>query len=106
MKFAVLGIPEEERDEVFDLLDTGSGEISIDMFAAGLRDMQGDAKAKDSFTICKKVSHINKALGNLSVRLKKQQESADDLRTEINEGHRQIGGMMVELRDVMGHLAK
>lgn len=104
-KFTVLGIPKEERNEVFDLLDTGSGEISIEMFAQGLRDMQGDAKAKDSFTICKKVSHINKNLGNLSVRLKRQQENADELRKEIHEAHRQMGGLMVELRDVMQFLA-
>lgn len=104
-KFTTLGIPPEERDEVFDLLDTGSGEISIEMFAAGLRDMQGDAKAKDSFTICKKVSHINKNLGNLSVRLKRQQENADELRKEINEAHRQMGGLMIELREVMQFLA-
>jgi len=103
-KFAVLGVPENERDEVFDLLDTGSGEISIDMFAAGLRDMQGDAKAKDSFTICKKVSHINKNLGNLSVRLKRQQENADELRKEITEAHRQMGGLLVELKEVMKFL--
>lgn len=104
-KFTLLGIPEDERNEVFDLLDTGSGEISIEMFAQGLRDMQGDAKAKDSFTICKKVSHINKNLGNLSVRLKRQQENADELRKEINEAHRQMGGLLVELREVMHFLA-
>jgi len=104
-KFEILGIAADERWEVFDLLDTGSGEVGVEQFAAGLRDMQGDAKAKDSFTICKKVAHINKALGNLSVRLKRQQESADDLRVEINEAHRQMGGMLVELRDVMQYLA-
>lgn len=104
-KFEILGISIDEREEVFDLLDTGSGEIGVEHFAAGLRDLQGDAKAKDSFTICKKVAHINKNLGNLSVRLKRQQESADDLRQEINEAHRQMGGMLVELRDVMQYLA-
>jgi voltage-gated sodium channel len=104
-KFQILGISEEEQDEVFDILDTGNGEIGIEQFAAGLRDMQGDAKAKDSFTICKKVAHINKHLGNLSVRLKRQQESADELRAEINEAHRQMGGMIVEMRDVMQYLA-
>lgn len=99
------GGPPDECDEIFDLLDTGSGEVGVQHFAAGLRDMQGDAKAKDSFTICKKVAHINKNLGNLSVRLKRQQETADELRSEITEAHRQMGGMLVELRDVMQYLA-
>jgi len=104
-KFELLGIAEDERDEIFDLLDTGSGEISVEMFAQGLRDMQGEAKAKDSFTICKKVDHINKNLGNLSVRLKRQQESAEELKREINEAHRQMGGLLVEMKEVMGFLA-
>jgi len=103
-KFEILGISPDEQDEVFDLLDTGSGEIGVEQFAAGLRDLQGEAKAKDSFTICKKAAHINKNLGNLSVRLKRQQESADELRVEINEAHRQMGGMLVELREVMKFL--
>lgn len=104
-KFEILGFSsKEERDEVFDLLDTGSGEIGVEQFAMGLRDMQGDAKAKDSFTICKKVTHINNWLGNLSVRLKRQQEAADELRDDIAEAHRQMGGMMIELRDVMKFL--
>lgn len=104
IKFDLLGIGVDEREEVFDLLDTGNGEITVEQFANGLRDMQGEAKAKDSFTICKKVSHINKNLGNLSVRLKRQQESADELRQEITEAHRQMGGMMIELREVMSFL--
>lgn len=103
-KFELLGISADEQDEVFDLLDTGSGEIGVEQFAAGLRDLQGEAKAKDSFTICKKAAHINKNLGNLSVRLKRQQESADELRVEITEAHRQMGGLLVELRDVMKFL--
>merc|ERR1719482_2571364 len=58
-KFQLLGINEEEREEIWNILDTGDGQINVDGFAEGLRLMQGGAKAKDSFTIVKYVQHIN-----------------------------------------------
>lgn len=107
MKFEILQIPENEREELFYLLaDVGENpQVSVDAFAGGLRDMQGDAKAKDSFTILKKVYHTNIKLGNLSTRLKQQQSQADELQNEIQELHRQIGGFLMEVREVMSYLA-
>mmetsp|Transcript_40414 Transcript_40414/g.66907 ORF Transcript_40414/g.66907 Transcript_40414/m.66907 type:complete len:347 (-) Transcript_40414:48-1088(-) len=105
VKFDILQIGENEREELFDLLSGPDGEVSVDGFAGGLRDMQGDAKAKDSFTILKKCGHMNTRLGNLSLRLKQQQAMADGLREEVAELHRQVGGFLVEVREVMSYLA-
>jgi hypothetical protein len=102
--FEHLGISNNEREEIFELLDVNGKGVNVDKFASGLRDMQGDAKAKDSFTICKKIGHLNNRLNNLSTKLKKQQAIADELQLEIQEAHRQMGGMLLDLRQVMSYL--
>jgi len=105
-KFNILGINEDEREEVWNILDTGDGQINVDAFAEGLRLMQGGAKAKDSFTIVKYVQHANTKLSALTRDLEARRSYADEVRRECEIVHRQLGGAildMAEFVDLIGH---
>lgn len=104
-KFDTLQIAPAEVEEIWHILDTGSGEITVDEFAHGLQALQGTAKAKDSFSICKRNQHLNKRVEKLTDRVAKQQAQAEHLRLEAARAHRLMGGVMLELKDFVEALA-
>lgn len=59
-KFVTLEI--ENAEELWHLIDTGTGEIAVHQFAQGLRIISEETKAKDVFA-------INRRVGNAAHRL-------------------------------------
>jgi len=97
LKFDVLQIGENERQEIWELIDTGSGEVSVDRFADTLRAIQGEAKAKESFTIVREVAKLNTHLEKLAGQMDRHRDFADEVRDECAAVHRQLGGTLLEM---------
>lgn len=65
-KWQEMGFRTEEWQELFKLLDMGSGEVSISDFCDGLTKMQGPALAKDVFAMIKAGHHMATTLAELT----------------------------------------
>merc|ERR1712232_502546 len=99
-KFDILEIPEHERMEIWDLLDTGAPHtIGVDAFADCLRALQGGCKAKDSFTAVRHVTQINQRIAQVSSDLVRKQAFADTVLQECHGVHRQLSGALAEMID-------
>jgi len=103
-KLDILEIGPDEVGEVWDLLDPGNGELHVTDFADGLRAMQGDAKAKSSFTIVKRVMHLDTRIQQITERIQTSQSVAEDLRDKTDALHKQMGGVMLELREFLNYM--
>jgi voltage-gated sodium channel len=99
-KFDILEIPENDRMEIWELLDRGDGSsVSVDAFGDCLRALQGGCKAKDSFTTVRHVAQINKRIKEISRDLRKKQALADQVLKECHGMHRQLAGALTEMVD-------
>ncbi|CAK9073969.1 L type [Durusdinium trenchii] len=87
-KFVTLGI--EDADELWNLIDMGNGEIAVSQFAAGLRIISEETKAKDVFTINRRVGNAERSLDH-SVR-------------EMNRQIRQVQKFEQEIAEITQHL--
>eukprot|EP00928_Gymnodinium_smaydae_P098449 TRINITY_DN9158_c0_g1_i1.p1 TRINITY_DN9158_c0_g1~~TRINITY_DN9158_c0_g1_i1.p1 ORF type:complete len:601 (+),score=122.64 TRINITY_DN9158_c0_g1_i1:238-2040(+) len=104
-KFAILDIDRDQREEIWELLDDGNGDVSVERFATLLIQLQGEPKAKDGFTIVKTMSMVNKQYGQIQKKLEAQQALVEKTKQECQLAHRQLGGClqeMVELLHFMG----
>jgi len=104
-KFELLDIGINEADEIWDLLDTGSGEISVDQFSDTLRALRGDAKSKDSFTIVRRVLQVNSNISKIEHDLTARIDLLSDVRQECTALHRQFGGALNEFGELVAHLS-
>lgn len=102
-KMEFLQIGAEEQEEIWELLDDGSGEVSVERFADCLRAMQGDAMAKDSFTLVKHVQRVNRQLEGIDKRLTDQQELVDTAKQECAAAHRQLGFALQEVLEFVAY---
>jgi len=73
-KLRLLDFGPADCRELFYLLDTGDGALSLDEFFSGLTRMEGSASAKDVFRIMKTVESTERLIKQLSI------ETAEDLR--------------------------
>jgi len=70
-QLAALDIQPEDCEEIFNLLDTGDGVLSLEEFFEGIQRMEGTATAKDLFRVLKKTEL-------LSTRIKSQTSLASN----------------------------
>lgn len=96
-KFDILDIAVSERSEIWELLESGSGEITVDAFADCLRALHGDCKAKDSFTVVRQVAMINKQIDAVTRALEPKQAFAELVMQEAVSLHRQLAGALAEI---------
>eukprot|EP00927_Polykrikos_kofoidii_P002522 TRINITY_DN11009_c0_g4_i1.p1 TRINITY_DN11009_c0_g4~~TRINITY_DN11009_c0_g4_i1.p1 ORF type:complete len:594 (-),score=137.53 TRINITY_DN11009_c0_g4_i1:92-1873(-) len=96
LKFEILQLNQGDQEEIWKLIDTGQ-DVLVDDFANTLRALQGDAKAKDSFTIVKKVQHLNVRLEKLSMTLAQYREFAEMVRVECEVVHRMLGAALQDV---------
>jgi len=65
-KLRLLDFRKEDCKELFGLLDTGDGELSLEEFFQGLTRMEGMATARDVFRILKNVEQVDRILNQHS----------------------------------------
>eukprot|EP00927_Polykrikos_kofoidii_P002519 TRINITY_DN11009_c0_g1_i1.p1 TRINITY_DN11009_c0_g1~~TRINITY_DN11009_c0_g1_i1.p1 ORF type:complete len:607 (-),score=115.28 TRINITY_DN11009_c0_g1_i1:35-1855(-) len=95
-KFEILQLNAGDQEEIWKLIDTGQ-DVFVDEFANTLRALQGDAKAKDSFAIVKRVQHLNVRLEKLTKTLAQYREFAELVRAECEVVHRKHGAALNEV---------
>lgn len=100
-KFEVLEIPPSEYQSVWDLVDDGSGEVSVRAFCDLIRSIRGDAKAKDTFSIIRGVDRWNRRAAVLSERLVQHRRHAAELRAEAAQARQQLGSLQHEMCDFL-----
>eukprot|EP00747_Dinoflagellata_sp_TGD_P065646 gnl/TRDRNA2_/TRDRNA2_154444_c0_seq1.p1 gnl/TRDRNA2_/TRDRNA2_154444_c0~~gnl/TRDRNA2_/TRDRNA2_154444_c0_seq1.p1 ORF type:complete len:698 (-),score=151.83 gnl/TRDRNA2_/TRDRNA2_154444_c0_seq1:91-2184(-) len=105
-KFDFLQISQDEADEIWNLLENGRGELRVEEFANGLRGMKGEAKAKDSFSVVQRLAHLNTRVARLSDKLRVQQDQVNLLRKDLSNCHKQMGQLMIEVRDFMAYITR
>ncbi|CAK0879478.1 unnamed protein product, partial [Prorocentrum cordatum] len=93
MKLQLLDIQLHESEELWQLLDTGTGEVTIQEFCDLLRAMQGGAKAKDSFSIVQRIRRANKKIERL-------QKLVETRRHVVYDLQRQASGLQEPGRDI------
>jgi len=98
-KLQILQVNPSETAEIWAILDTGSGEIHVDEFAESLRAMQGQAKAKDSFSIVNRLRRVNNRIGKLTARMGQLKTQCEGLRHEAEVARAQLGDVLRELTD-------
>mmetsp|Transcript_118099 Transcript_118099/g.252366 ORF Transcript_118099/g.252366 Transcript_118099/m.252366 type:complete len:583 (-) Transcript_118099:107-1855(-) len=98
-KFKVLEIGPGQVDEIWELIDTGCGEIHVDQFAESLRAMQAGAKAKDSFSIVRRVMHVNRNMVNCGERLRQMDNQCSELKQEAGEVSKLLVEVMKEMKE-------
>merc|ERR1740139_2077291 len=99
-KFGILQVDPSEYEEIWKLLDdtsAGDGEVEIMMFAHCLRDLKGGAKAKDSFSILRKVHQLNIRLQRLVETLNVRHHFAEELRNEAMDVRKQLGSLQHDM---------
>merc|ERR1719162_1838409 len=75
-KLQMLDFEPESCRELFHLLDHGDGSLSLEEFFEGITNMDGQARAKDTFTLLKVTSTLQKSLQQLA--------------NDVQEDHEQI----------------
>mmetsp|Transcript_11007 Transcript_11007/g.26578 ORF Transcript_11007/g.26578 Transcript_11007/m.26578 type:complete len:577 (-) Transcript_11007:222-1952(-) len=87
-KFTTLEI--EDAEELWELIDLGTGSIEVDQFAQGLRIIAGEVKAKDLFTINRRVGNALRRLQLAVHEMERQEAVADQMQEDIQEVTRQL----------------
>jgi len=105
-KFDVLEIAPNEYEGIWSLIDDGAGEVKIDRFVDLLHNLRGDAKAKDTFSIMRKVHMANKDMSRLSKRLSDYRSMAADMRAEAAQVRQQLGHLQHEMCDFISLMGK
>mmetsp|Transcript_28753 Transcript_28753/g.72791 ORF Transcript_28753/g.72791 Transcript_28753/m.72791 type:complete len:643 (-) Transcript_28753:45-1973(-) len=97
-KFLDLGVSAREQMQVWNLVRDmdGGEEVSIDTFAETMRQMQGQALAKDSFTILRRTAQTNLKLQKLIKTYSIRRAEADKLRMEARVLREELGRLMQE----------
>lgn len=78
-KLKMLDFEKSSCHELFSLLDTGDGSLSLGEFFEGIQGMEGPAKAKDSFKLLKHVERIERSLQSLVDGAASKPEKSSDM---------------------------
>jgi len=101
-KFREIGISEYEQQNIWKLIcdqDEQEGEVSIETFSNTLRVMQGNALAKDSFSIARRTARANTKILKLIAAYKFRATEALVLKEDSKVLRESLGMLMVEMAD-------
>mmetsp|Transcript_107338 Transcript_107338/g.334551 ORF Transcript_107338/g.334551 Transcript_107338/m.334551 type:complete len:568 (+) Transcript_107338:108-1811(+) len=104
-KLRLLGVNPGEEEEIWNLLNDGSDEIKVEVFADTMRALQGDAKAKDSFALARRLHRTDLRMEKLTERVQAMLSQAQDLQRQATDVHREVGYMFVGIHEMMASLA-
>jgi len=100
-KFEVLAIEPSEYEDIWNLLDEGTGEVEVGSFSELLRALKGEAKAKDTFRVLRKIHQMNIQLARLSQRMQRHRTIAAELRSEASVVRQSLGSLQHDMADFM-----
>ena len=87
-RFVTLGI--ENSDELWNLIDTGTGGIAVSQFAQGLRIISEEAKAKDIFAVNRRIEYASRRLKRCVLELARQTRLLQRFEREISDITQQL----------------
>uniref|UniRef100_A0A7S4VCJ7 EF-hand domain-containing protein n=1 Tax=Alexandrium monilatum TaxID=311494 RepID=A0A7S4VCJ7_9DINO len=96
-KFKLLGISPGEAEDLWDLLALGGEELEVETFANNMRMLQGDAKAKDSYSAMRYLQRTTQRVEKMAEGMKKLQRRLEGLQELALEVHRELGATMHQL---------
>lgn len=86
-----LEISAKEIDELWEILDDGDGELTIDEFVNGMKKMKGVAQARDTMYVMRNLKDVDMDISGLDERLDKMSEEVTFVKSEVREVHRSMG---------------
>lgn len=105
-KLQLLDIQLHESDELWQLLDTGSGEVTIQEFSDLLRAMQGEAKAKDSFSIVQRIRRANRKIERLHTLVEGRRRRVYDLQVQASSLQEELAMVLKDATDFIRYVGK
>mmetsp|Transcript_54039 Transcript_54039/g.145756 ORF Transcript_54039/g.145756 Transcript_54039/m.145756 type:complete len:387 (-) Transcript_54039:60-1220(-) len=106
MKLQLLDIQLHESEELWQLLDTGTGEVTIQEFCDLLRAMQGGAKAKDSFSIVQRIRRANKKIERLQKLVETRRHVVYDLQRQASGLQEELAVVLKDATDFIKYVGK
>merc|ERR1719377_479317 len=82
-KFMMLDFGADDLDELWNILDDGDGNLSVDEFSIGLRKMKGEAKSKDILLCVKAMRMTENHLNALDEKIDTVEQNIARLWTEV-----------------------
>jgi hypothetical protein len=105
-KFAFLEIGNEEAKEIWDFVDIGTGEVSPQMFVSVFRALKGEAKAKDSFAIMKRIGQLSKKVERMTQELESHQGYVKSMKSTALLLEEEMGRTFIHAAAFMQSLSK
>jgi len=106
-KIKTLDIDIEELPDMFEILDDGDGEISIDEFCMGMTRMQGSALSRDVMSATRKMDGISKQFKNIAAYMASDAvDSFDEVEYGLDETSRNLIEMQVVTAEIFRCLNK
>lgn len=106
LKLQVLGISPGEAKEIWGLIAEGPGDVAVDAFADTLRALQGDVKAKDTFTIQRRIGRANVRIQKCTQRLEGLVAKAAGLEGLAMELDKEVGQAIHQVHELVKPLSK
>jgi len=92
-KFMMLDFGADDLDELWNILDDGDGNLSVDEFSIGLRKMKGEAKSKDILLCVKAMRMTENHLNALD-------EKIDTVEANISRLWIEVGGVENDMQSL------
>lgn len=83
-KLRALDIMPKDIDELWDILDDGQGEMSVQDFQASIRRLRGEAKAKDILRLYKEVGQFESSVEEVAEHLEKSRRRLRNLQDQLS----------------------
>lgn len=90
-KLRGLDISAREIDELWEILDDGDGELTIQEFVNGMKKMKGVAQARDTMYVMRNLKEVDTEVVGLHHSLDTISEEVDVIKTEVRDVHRSMG---------------
>eukprot|EP00927_Polykrikos_kofoidii_P040798 TRINITY_DN34808_c0_g1_i1.p1 TRINITY_DN34808_c0_g1~~TRINITY_DN34808_c0_g1_i1.p1 ORF type:complete len:495 (-),score=96.03 TRINITY_DN34808_c0_g1_i1:187-1671(-) len=89
-KLRSMDIMPKDMLQVWDLLDDGDGELSVNEFVDGLRRLQGEAKAKDILILQRELKILQNSVEDIEYSMDSSRDRLDHVRTQIRRASSDI----------------
>merc|ERR1719373_1418098 len=93
-----------EQMELWEMMCHKGEEAQLEDFANVLRVVQGDARAKDSFTILTRLRRANQEIERVKARMKDGNEFMLSLKAEASVVRQQLGDLMLDLAEFVQYI--